>query len=68
MKILFSIWFVPEDWIPLPVLYSRMLFIHSKCNSLHLLTPTFHSIPPLKRLSPGNHESVLYVHESISVS
>ena len=28
-----------------PCLYSRTLFIHSKCNSLYLLTPNSQSIP-----------------------
>ena len=37
------------------------LFIHSKCNSLHLLTPNPQSIP----LPLANHKS--YVYESISV-
>ena len=35
-----------SDQIQLPVLYSRISFlIHSKGNSLHLLTPDFQSIP-----------------------
>ena len=37
-KIFFLLWFIPRDWIQFPVLYNRTLsFIHSKCNSLHLL-------------------------------
>ena len=33
-------WSIPRDWIEFPVLYSRTsLLIHSKWNSLHLLTP-----------------------------
>ena len=37
---------VPRDWMKFPVLYSRTsLLIHSKCNSLHLLTPSSQSIP-----------------------
>jgi len=38
---------VTSDRIQLPVLYSgTSLLIHSKCNSLHLLTPNSQSIPP----------------------
>ena len=49
-----------SDWIQFPVLYSKTsLLIHSKCNSLHLLSPKCspsHSLPfPL-----GNHRSVLH--------
>ena len=44
------------------MLYSRtLLVIHSVYNSLHLLTPAFHSIPPPTSPLPlGNHETVLY--------
>ena len=36
---------ITNDWISFPVLYSRTsLLIHSKSNSLHLLTPNFPSI------------------------
>ena len=52
-----------SDQIQFPVLYSRIsLLIYSKCNSLHLLSPDFRSIP----LSPpllGNHKSLLQVHK-----
>ena len=65
----FLLWFITGYWIYFPVLYSRiLLFVHSICNSLHLLTPNFQSIPPTSRLPCGNHKSVLYVCESISVS
>ena len=41
------LWFITGYWIWFPVLYSRTsLFIHSLYNSLHLLTPNSHSIPP----------------------
>ena len=47
----------------IPVLYSRTsLLIHSKGNSLHLLTPNSQSIP-LSPLPLGSNKSVLYVHE-----
>ena len=37
---------IPRDYILFPVLYSKIsLLIHFKCNSLHLLTPNFQSIP-----------------------
>ena len=46
------------------MLYSRtLLFIHSRDNSLHLLIPNSHSIPPLP-FPFGNHKSVLCVCES----
>ena len=48
-----------------PVLYSRSSFIHSMCNSLHLLTPASPSSPHPPIL-PDNCKSVLYVGESIS--
>ena len=45
-------WSIPGDWILFPVLYNRtLLLIHSKCNSLHLLTPNSQSIPLPPRLS-----------------
>ena len=44
------------------MLHSRAsLLLHSKCNSLHLPTPSSQSIPL------GNHKSVLHVCESVSV-
>ena len=47
--------------------HSRIsLLIHSKCNSLPLLTPNSQSLPPLP-LPLGNHKSVLYAHEFVSV-
>ena len=45
--ILSSIIFQPKRQISFPVIYSRVsLSIHSKCNSLHLLTPNSQSPPP----------------------
>ena len=42
----FPLWFIPADWIYFPVLYNRtLLFIHSKCNHLHQLTPNSQWIP-----------------------
>ena len=42
----FPSWSIPGEWIQFPVLYSRiLLFIHSKCNSLRLLTLSPQSIP-----------------------
>ena len=43
----FPLWFISGYWTEFPVLYSRiLLLIQSVCNSLHLLTPTSHFIPP----------------------
>ena len=43
-----------------------LLSLHSKYNSLHLLTPN--SVHPTPSALPlGNHKSVLYVRESVSV-
>ena len=43
----FPLWFITGYWIQLPVLYSRTsLLIHYIYNSLHLLTPSSHSILP----------------------
>ena len=65
----FPLWFIPGDWIWFPVLYSRtLLFILSKCNSLHLLTPNSHSIPPPRPLLLGDHKSVLYVCEYMCIN
>ena len=42
MHILFQKYY----WMYFPALYSKTLFFtHSKCNSLHLLTPNSHSLP-----------------------
>ena len=66
-KCFFPSWSMPGDWIQFTELYSRtLLFIHSKCNSLHLLTLNSQSIPPPSPLLLGKHTSVLYVHESVS--
>ena len=43
------------------------LFIHSIYNSLHLLNPNSQSILPSPLLPLGNHKSILYVCESVSV-
>ena len=52
-------------WVEFLVLYSRtLLFIHSKCNSLHLPTPNSQSIHLLPLLSLDNCKSALYVCES----
>ena len=44
------------------------MFTHSRYNSFHLLTPNSQSFPPPPPFSLGNHKSVLYVCESVSVS
>ena len=45
-----------------------LLSMHSIYYSLHLLTPSSQSVPLPNPLSPlGNHESTVYVHESVSV-
>ena len=50
IHVLFSFLFqygLSQYWMSLPLLYSRtLLFIHSLCNSWHLLTPSSQSIPP----------------------
>ena len=64
----FSIMVYPRGQGIVPVLYIRtLLFVHSTCNSLHLLIPNSQSIhfPPLLPL--GNHKSLLYVCEPLSV-
>ena len=54
--------------IQLPVLYSwTLLFIHPIYISLHLLIPNSQSIPPSPPLPSGNHKSVVYICQSISV-
>ena len=67
--IFFSIIVITGYWIEFPVLYSRTLsFILSIYNSLHLLIPNSQSVPPPPFFPLGNHKSVLYVCESVSVS
>ena len=64
----FPSWFIPGCWIQFPVLYSRtLLFTHRICNSVYLLIPNSQSIPPSPLFPLGNHQSVLYVCESVSV-
>ena len=36
---------VPFDWLWFPLLHSQALFLHSMCNSLHMLIPNNHPIP-----------------------
>ena len=61
-KCSFPLWFIPGDWIQLPVLHSRTLLLtHSKGSSFHLPTPNSHSMPlppphPLDQ-EPPNKES-----------
>ena len=59
-----SLQFIPGDWIQFLVLYSRTSLVsHSKCNSLHLRSPTSWSTllpPPLPlgdwaRRGPASH-------------
>ena len=64
----FSIWFITGYWIEFPVLCSRtLLFIRPIYSSLRLLNPNSRSIPPPHPLPLGNHKSVLYVYQSVSV-
>ena len=57
----FPLWFIVGYWISFPVLYSRtLLFICSMYNSLHLLTPTSHSISP-PTLSPLATTSLFFM-------
>ena len=57
-------WATPRDWISLPV-QQDLTALHSKGNSLHLLTSN--SQPSHSLLLPlGNHKSLLYVHEFVS--
>ena len=51
--------FIPSVCIYFPMLYSTTLFIHSKCNNLHLLAPNSQSIPLLSHFPLGNHKSDL---------
>ena len=63
--IFFSIMVYPRrlDIVPCAI-ELNLVFIHSKCNILHLLTPNSQSIPP-----PWQPQvwSILYVYESVSV-
>ena len=66
--ILFHYGLLQDTECIVPVLYSRtLLFIHSICNSLHLLVPNSQSIPPPLPFPLGNHRTVLHVCESVSV-
>ena len=56
------LWSITGYWIQSPLLYNRTLFIHSVCNSSHLLTPASRTVPP-PALTLGNHQSLLFVHE-----
>ena len=61
LKYSFPCGFITGYWIWFPGPYSRtLLFFHLKYNSLHLLIPTFHSIPLADSLPSGNYKSVLY--------
>ena len=42
----FPLELIPGEWVCFPMLYSRLLFVHSVYNSLNLLTPNSCSIPP----------------------
>ena len=46
LKNSFPLWFIIRYWIQFPVLYSRILFIHLRYISWHLLIPNFQSFPP----------------------
>ena len=57
----FLLWLIPGDWIYFPALYGKtLLFMHSKHNSLKLLTPNSQSIPnsPLVTTSPAILQSM----------
>ena len=56
------LWSITGYWIQSPLLYNRTLFIHSVCDSSHLLTPASRTVPP-PALTLGNHQSLLFVHE-----
>ena len=61
--VFFPLWFITVFWISFPALYSRIFFIHSLYNSLHLLTPNFESTssPPLASTN------LFSVSESVSI-
>ena len=67
LKKIFLLCFITGYWIQFLTLYSRTLFAHSICNSLHLTSTDskvpIHPSPILPR--PCNHKSVLYVCESV---
>ena len=66
--IFFSIMIYPRRLDVARVQCSRtLLFIHSKCNSLHLPPLNSQSIPPPLPLPLVNHESDLCVCEPVSV-
>ena len=54
------------DIVPCAI-YRTLLFIHSKCNSLHLPTPNSQFIPFPPPLPLGIHKSDLYICESVSI-
>ena len=62
---------VPQSYmtrsLSLSLLYSMTLFTHSLYNSLHLLIPNTQSFSPTSPISLGNHKSVSYVCENVSV-
>ena len=65
--IFFSIWFITEYWMQLPVLHSRTLFIHPMYNRLRPLTPAPKSIPPPPSL-PLTTSSLLSMSVTLFVS
>ena len=66
--ILFSIMIYQGYWVYFPVLYIKTLFIHAVYNSLHLLTPTSHSISPPSPSPLATTSLLSYVYEFVSVS
>ena len=64
IHILFPLWFILGDRMSFPVLDSGTLFIHSKCNGLHLPSPDSQCIPPRPCL--GNHKFEICVCEPVS--
>ena len=53
--------------VPCAIQWGWHLFIHSLYNSIHLLIPNSKSVA-LPYPLPGNHKTVIYVCESVSVS